>query len=55
MRADIRFILPVILISCIVSCIGVKAQESNTGDQHPYVSETFVYKIVGDHEIRADV
>jgi len=45
MKAFIRFILPVILISCIGS----------TSAQHPYVSETYVYKTVGDHEIRADV
>lgn len=55
MKADIRFILPVILISCIVSPIGLKAQKSNTGDRHTYASETFIYKTVGDHEIRADV
>ena len=55
MRAEIRFILPVFLISCLAFCSGLKAQESNTGDQHPYVSETFVYKTVGDHKIRADV
>ena len=55
MRAGIRFILPVILIGCIDSGSGLKAQGSNTGDQHLYVCETFVYKTVGDHEIRADV
>ena len=31
------------------------AQGTNTGDQPPYVCETFVYKTVGDHKIRADV
>ena len=45
MKAHIRFILPVILISCIGSTSG----------QYPYASETYVYKTVGDHEIRADV
>ena len=55
MRAGIRFILPIILISCMVSNCGLRAQGSNKGDQQPYESETFVYKTVGDHKIQADV
>jgi len=55
MRADIRFILPVILLSCLVSSGGLRAQGSSTEDQQPYENETFVYKTVGDHKIRADV
>ena len=55
MRAGIRFILPVILISCLVSRSGLIAQGSSTEDKQPYVCETFVYKTVGDHKIRADV
>jgi acetyl esterase/lipase len=55
MGANFKFILPASLISCFVFCSGSIAQDSKTGDQHTYVCETFVYKSVGDHEIRADV
>jgi len=55
MRIGIRFILPVILLICPVSFSGMFAQGSDKGDQQPYVCETYVYKTVGEHEIRADV
>jgi acetyl esterase/lipase len=55
MKTLSRTILPVILISCFVSGSVLKAQESKIGAQHAYVNETYVYKTVGDHEIRADV
>jgi acetyl esterase/lipase len=55
MRVMIRFILPVALICFHVSGSGLNAQDSPTGGQYPHVCETFVFKTVEDHEIRADV
>jgi acetyl esterase/lipase len=55
MRAYLKFILPASLISCFVLCSGSIAQDSKTGKKQTYACETFVYKSVEDHEIRADV
>ena len=51
----IRFTLTLTLLSCLFYYCRSKAQESGTPDQQPFICETFVYKTVGDHEIRADV
>lgn len=55
MKAWSKLIISHTIIGCLAAFSPLTAQTSAPTDQVPSLKETFVYKSVGDHEIRADV
>ncbi len=50
-----RYLFSLTLLTCLLPCHRLEAQDTGTEGKQPYIVETFVYKSLENHEIRADV